>query len=208
MATALRLDKTFETKLQAKQGERAVIARITTATVDRDKDVVLPAGVDLKDFRKNPVVLFGHDGQRYPVGTVPNGGFEKNTDGITAKVEFAERPDTLPDEVEWPADTVLSLFQQGVLRAFSIGFTVQSWRDATEKDKRKFGDDAERIIEKWTLLEFSVVTVPANQDALAVAVSKGFDLDSFTGKVICDGCDSLAVPGPIEYVEPQPLQLS
>ena len=30
-------------------------------TVDRDGDVVLPSGLKLQDFRKNPVVLLNHD---------------------------------------------------------------------------------------------------------------------------------------------------
>ena len=203
----MRLDKAFETKLSAKQGERAVIARITTTTVDRDHDVVLPAGVELRDFRKNPVVLYGHGEQTYPIGSVPPGGIEKNADGLTAKVVFAERPADLPPEVEWPADTVLDLFKQGVLRAFSIGFTVQSWRDANEKDKRKYGDGVERVIEKWTLLEFSVVTVPANQDALAIAVSKGLDWDSWTVRALRVGDEPLRMPAPIVVVDPQALRV-
>ena len=39
---------------------------------------------------------------------------------------------------------------------------------------RRFGEGIKQVITKWTLLEFSVVTVGSNQDALAVAVSKGY----------------------------------
>ena len=45
-------------------------------------------------------------------------------------------------------------------------------RDATDKDQKRYGDDARRVITSWNLMEFSVVPVPANQDALALEVSK------------------------------------
>jgi phage head maturation protease len=74
---------------------------------------------------------------------------------------------------EWPADTILSLFQQKVLNAFSVGFTVTDAREATKRDRARFGDGVRQVITDWKLVEFSVVPVPSNQDALAMAVSKG-----------------------------------
>jgi HK97 family phage prohead protease len=163
--------KQFAPDLEVQDGERAVIARITTASVDRDGDVVLPSGADTRDFLENPVVLFGHDSSRVPVGKAVS--MKRTPNDIKAKVEFAKRPDTHPDAVEWVPDTVLALFQQKVLRAFSIGFTIDDARDAGEKDLERFGKGARRIITRWKLLEFSVVPIPANQEALATAVSKG-----------------------------------
>jgi len=170
----MKLDKAFDTKLTAKDGERAVVARITTATVDREGDVVLPSGVNVANFRKNPVVLFAHRGDALPVGTAE--GLEKSTDAITAKVLFAERPKAHPSSAEWIPDTLLDLFQQKVLRGFSIGFQVpqDGWRDATDRDRKNFGDNARRVITKWELVEFSVAPIPMNQDALAMAVSKSW----------------------------------
>ena len=168
----LQLTKTFETKLTTKPGERSVIARISTTSVDRDGDVLLPSGVDLRDFKKNPVVLFMHEGKKLPVGTAPL--IVRKPDSIIAKVMFAERPDTLPDAQEFVPDTVFSMFQQGVLRAFSVGFMLDKARVPTPDDVRRFGRTVKQVITKWRLLEFSVVSVPANQDALAEAVSKGY----------------------------------
>lgn len=168
----LQLTKTFDTKLTTKPGERSVIAKISTTAVDRDGDVVLPSGVDLTDFVKNPVVLFIHDNQRLPVGTAPI--VLRKRDSIIAKVMFAERPASMPPEQEFIPDTVFSMFQQGVLRAFSIGFMLDKARVPTPDDVRRFGAGVRQVITKWRLLEFSIVPVPANQDALAVAVSKGF----------------------------------
>jgi HK97 family phage prohead protease len=164
--------KILETKLSAKEGERAVIAKISTISVDRDGDVMLPSGADLTDYNKNPVVLFGHDAGQIPVGKAV--AIQTRSRDIVAKVVFADRPPQHPDSQEWVPDTILSLFQQGMLNAFSVGFTIDDARDANRRDKARFGDGVQRVITDWKLVEFSVVPVPANQDALAVAVSKGF----------------------------------
>jgi HK97 family phage prohead protease len=166
------LRKILETKLSAKKGERAVIAKISTISVDRDGDVMLPSGADFTDFAKNPVVLFGHDAGQIPVGKAV--ALQTRSRDIVAKVLFAERPKEHPESQEWVPDTLLSLFQQGMLNAFSVGFTIDEEREANRRDKARFGDDVYRVITGWKLVEFSVVPVPANQDALAVAVSKGY----------------------------------
>ena len=88
---------------------------------------------------------------------------------------MAERPDEHPPTAEWPPDTILSLFDQGVLNAFSVGFLIKNGgaRGAEKRDISRFGDGVRRVITDWELLELSVVPVPANQEALAMAVSKG-----------------------------------
>lgn len=170
----MKLSKAFETKLTAGEGERAVVARITTASVDREGDVVLPSGINARNFKRNPVVLFAHRGDTLPVGKAE--GLETSSDAITAKVLFAERPKAHPASAEWIPDTLFDLFQQKVLRGFSIGFQVpqDGWRDATDRDRKNFGDHARRVITKWELVEFSVAPIPMNQDALAMAVSKSW----------------------------------
>jgi HK97 family phage prohead protease len=168
------INKQLDTRMRIDEDdERSVLAMISTTAVDSDGDVLLPSGVDLQDFNKNPVVLFGHDQRQIPVGKASR--IQKKAQGILAKVQFAERPPSLPDVQEWPPDTLFDLFKQGILRAFSVGFTVPRGgsRKATRKDADRFGEMVERVITKWRLKEFSVVPVPANQDALAVAVSKG-----------------------------------
>jgi hypothetical protein len=90
-------------------------------------------------------------------------------------MRFAERPETHPQAAEWLPDTVRALMQQGVLSAFSVGFRVPSdgIRQASERDIERFGPKTRTVITRWELLEFSVVSVPANQEALATAVAKG-----------------------------------
>ena len=40
--------------------ERSITQYVSTHSVDRDNDIVLAKGIDLKNYRKNPVVLFNH----------------------------------------------------------------------------------------------------------------------------------------------------
>ncbi len=178
----------FDTKVTSIKGERAVRAQISTVSVDDDGDVLVPGGIDLKRFRKNPQVLFVHDTGRLPLGIAPQ--VERQKDGVLAKVEFAKRPESHPSGLEWFPDTVLDLFRQKVLRAFSVGFRIITARRADERDMAKFGDAVRQVVTKWRLMEFSVVLVPANEDALAVAVKNGLDVSPCLKKLWKIGVDN------------------
>ena len=146
-------------------GERALIAYVSTEEIDRDMEVIKTRGIDLKYFRKNPVVLWGHDPSIPPVAKAdwikPSKAGDTNV--MMAKVVFAEHA---------LADEIYTLYKGGFLKAFSIGFIVTGYR---EPKTNEFGDDTEMVrgvIEKCQLLEFSCVNVPANQGALVAAIAK------------------------------------
>ena len=164
--------KTLETKLTAEPGERAVVARISTSDVDRDGDVILPSGIDTTDFNKNPVVLMQHRADMPPIGRAVQ--IQTSSKHVKAKVIFPERPAMLGPLAGWPPDEALAYYQSGLLNAFSIGFVIEpdGARHASTKDIANHGDGCKRVITRWKLLEFSAVSVPANQNALAMAVSK------------------------------------
>jgi len=166
------LTKRFSADIEVVDGERAVVARISTASLDRDKEVLLPSGMDAKDFEKNPTVFFQHDYYRLPVGKCV--ALKRDGDAIVAKTVFAERPATHPSNLEWLPDTLLSLYQQKVMNAFSVGFEPREVRQPTKRDMEAFGEDCQRVYSKWSMYEYSAVTLPANQDAVAMAVSKSF----------------------------------
>ena len=165
---------------------RTVYARISTTSIDRDGDVLLPSGLDLGAYRKNPIVLLNHKDGGLPIGKALS--VKRDSGGVIAAVQFAERPAGLPDAVEWVPDTVFDLFQQGVLKGFSVGFIPKEMREPTEKDMRKFGDGVKNIISKWELLEFSVVNVPANEDALVVQVAKSHKWLADAWGIDCESC--------------------
>jgi len=197
-----RLDKNLGVVIKAVDETRMVEARISTTSVDRDGDVMLPSGAELSNYLKNPVVMFAHDGGKLPVGAVPSGGIKRQTDGLTAKVRFAERPESLPNEAEWTPDVIFDLFRQEILRAFSVGFTIQDAREPNKRDIMRFGEKVQRVINRWELLEISVVPLPANQDALAVAVSKGMmDIDGWTCRALTTKVESDALVVPDNRVQ-------
>jgi len=143
------------------EDERTVIAVISTGVIDRDMEVLSPKGVQTENFEKNPVVPWSHNTSEPPIGKAL--WIKKGTKRITAKVKFAttER-----------ANEVWELFKGGFLKAFSVGFMVLAGHRPTPDDIKKnpILADARFIIDKWELLEFSPVTVPANPEALAQAV--------------------------------------
>lgn len=130
---------------------------ISTGAVDRDKDTVAPDGWKLDRYRKNPVVLWAHDSRSLPIGkaeTVLASG-----SALKARIKFA------PTEF---AETVRRLVDGGFIRATSVGFIA---------DKAKFNDERGGVdFESQELLEFSLVPVPSNPDALIDAKHAGIDV--------------------------------
>lgn len=163
--------------LDIKEDERAIISYITTGAKDRDNEIVLPSGADLKDYRKNPVVLFGHNYSALPIGK--NMWIKSDDRGLIAKTQYANH-----DE----ADKVYNYRKDGFPLAESIGFIPIEYKTPTYKDGQAIWDknDLEymglslkdlkgvRVVyTKWTMLEYSDVAVPSNPEAMQLAKSKG-----------------------------------
>jgi len=148
--------------LQFEEGERAVIAHITTNAVDRDKEIVDPDGVDLSAYEKNKVVLWCHKYDILPIGRAQ--WIKRDDKGILAKTEYHT------DEF---ADRVYNYRKDGFPLMESIGFIPVEWEDFKNEKDIKANNGAERRYTKWILLEYSDVPVGSNPEALAIAVSKG-----------------------------------
>ena len=131
--------------------ERSIKQYISTTTLDRGKDIMLPKGLDESNYRKNPVVLFNHD-RDLIVGK--NLWLKKESDGVLAKTQFANTPF---------ADDIYILNKEGCLNAWSIGFMPRKWDFDQEKGITTYTD--------WELYEYSSVSVPMNQDAVNTAKS-------------------------------------
>ena len=150
---------------EIKDGERAVVSTISTEAIDRDQEVMLLKGADLKHFLKNPVVLYGHGYGELPIGRAA--WVRKDNGKLKAKTIFASA------EANPVAEQVYNLFKERILRAWSVGFIVLDSRDAKPKE---FKEPVRRVITKWALLEYSAVPVPSNMEALVTAVGKGLKL--------------------------------
>lgn len=132
----------------------------STSNQDRDGEVIEASGWDLKNFKKNPVVMYAHDYRSLPVGKAPrvwvsSDGKLKNT------VEFP------PEGTYEFADIVERLVDTGYLKTESVGFIPKKWEDGEGEKAPK------RTYTKQELLEISIVPVPSNPDALRNAIEDG-----------------------------------
>lgn len=126
-------------------------------TVDRYGDIIDAKGWVLTNFKKNPIALFGHSSS-FPIGTWA----ELRVEGgkLIGKLKLAARGTSSR------IDELISLVEQGILRAVSVGF-IPIKSEPINPD-RPYGP------QKYTrqeLLETSLVSVPANPAALALAKS-------------------------------------
>jgi len=159
------LRKAFVTECKAIDPEtRSVDFVISTASVDRMGDTIAVDGWKLDTYRKNPVVLWAHDASMLPIGKATNIRVEDGK--LKARAQF------MPREMSGMSNAVFEMIRGGFLSATSVGFAPvkYAFSDAAE---RKFGID---FIEQ-ELLEFSVVTIPANAEALIEARSAGIDIE-------------------------------
>lgn len=155
----------FETEIKASDTEsRTMQFTISSEKVDRMGDTIAVDGWKLDNFRKNPVVLWGHDADLLPLGRASKVWIDGSK--LKADVKFTEKG-LLPFN-----DTVFDMLKGKFLNATSVGFQPLKYA-FTDDPARRFGID---FIEQ-ELLEFSVVTVPANPDALVDARSAGINIE-------------------------------
>ena len=130
-------------------------AIITTSSCDREGEVLLPSGAQLKNFMENPVLLFNHELDK-PVGKVIN--LANRDDIIVAEFQMV-KGDPLSEKL-W------NLVKNDVLKAVSVGFLKKEVRKPTAKDKQLFGEEVKAVVSKYEVVEISLVSVGCNQDAI------------------------------------------
>jgi len=138
----IRSENYIEKASKLSEGEVEFV--VSTGDVDAHGEIINVDGIDLKDFKKNPVVLWGHDGFNLPIAKATK--IWKSDGKLMARAMFY-----LKDEF---ANKVYNYILDGFLNAVSIGGMVKEW-----------GEDG-ITISKLLMKEFSVVSIPANQNAL------------------------------------------
>lgn len=145
--------KRLDSEVQVGDAPRTMKFIISTGAVDRDGDTVNPKGWVLDSYKRSPVVLWSHDYSQLPIGKAVN--VQMTEKGLMADVEF-------PQVGVHPfADTVYDMLKSGFLNATSVGFRGMEYDPSKD---RKSGYD----FKKQELLEFSIVPVPSNPEALAL----------------------------------------
>jgi HK97 family phage prohead protease len=147
---------------------RALRFTISTPSVDREQDRIALTGWDLANFRRNPVVLWGHDAARLPIGRAFD--LQIVDTALKASIEFI--PTDTPEGGAF-AEAVYRLAQAGFIAATSVGFRPLKWDFTTDKDRGADDWFPGIDFEEQELVELSVVTVPANPEALIEAPGPG-----------------------------------
>lgn len=138
--------------------ERSFLAVASTEDPDSFGDIVKQDGWVLDRFKKNPIIPWGHDYHALPVATAEK--IYVKDDKLYFKAKFPKKG------IYQFADTVYDFYKENVLRAFSVGFMPLEFEE---------NDYGGLTFKKQELLEISSVTIPANENALAMAFQKSMN---------------------------------
>lgn len=125
---------------------------VSNSNEDRYYEKILLEGIDLKQIKRNPTVLWGHDYRGLPIGKITKIWIENNN--LMARIKLSV------EKYEF-AKQVYDLILDGAINAVSLGGQVKKWNDDYS------------VIEQLELYEISVVPVGAHRDALITAKSVG-----------------------------------
>jgi phage head maturation protease len=169
---------------QGKDEDGVITSIISTATPDRCNDVMLPGGVNLKNFYGNPVVLWMHNDTLPAVAR--NVGIQANAQGLIAKTYF--------NQVTQLSKDLYQLYKNGDMFAFSVGFIPTEWEDEEiGTEESDYGDIqitvpvTQRIYKKWEMLEYSLVNIPMNPEAVTLSADPNAAMEKIMRTAIQKG---------------------
>jgi HK97 family phage prohead protease len=123
---------------------------VSTPEVDRYGTIIVPSGIDYTSYLNNPIVLAQHDSDDWPIGKCL--GFAMNGENLEATLQLHR----ITDEACEVADLVAA----GFVKAVSVGIIPLESEEKTIDGKKV------TIYTKSELVEFSIVSIPANREAL------------------------------------------
>src|SRR5882762_3664237 len=140
-------------KTNASEFDEGLNCILSDLTEDRYGDIVGDGshpmlGWDVTDFSKNPIALFNHQSS-FPIGTWKN----LHVEGKALRGRLHMAPTGSSPRI----DELNALLAAGVLRGISVGFVPK---------EHKPRDNGGRHYLRQTLVEASLVSVPANPSAL------------------------------------------
>jgi len=130
---------------------------MTDFSIDRDQERIDPAGWDLKNYKSNPVILWGHDWSVPAIGHMSSIRKRKEDGALVGIPSFS------PQEVDQFGWMIGEKLKRGDLNAGSVGFRSKKV-EIVEDEK----EDARLIHRKQELYEFSIVNIPSNTNAVTV----------------------------------------
>jgi len=123
---------------------------VSTPEVDRYGTIIVPSGIDYTAYLNNPIVLAQHDSDDWPIGKCL--GFAMNGENLEATLQF--------HRITEEACEVADLVAAGYVRAVSVGIIP------IESEEQTIDGKTVTVYTKSELVEFSVVSIPANREAL------------------------------------------
>lgn len=162
--------------------DRIVPWTVSTGRRDRMGDRIDPSGWDLKDFKKTgQPILLGHDYTGLPIG--------RGIDVWVDEVKGGKRLRILkyfPTEDVSPIGAMtLRMIKAGFVKNASVGFIPLKAERDPELGEGEYG----YLFKRQSLIESSVVSVPANPDAIVEAKSLGIDVSPYA-KIVELGMDA------------------
>lgn len=151
--------------------ERADISVISDSSVDGDKQIVLAKSIDMTRFQKNPIVTYGHNWYAPPIG---KSLWQKRVGEVwKAKTQYVTKPDGIETK-DWLPDKIWHLVKSGFLPGKSIG-GVAKFRNVEKSDIESNPDwaGAKQVSESVHILEYSVVPIQCNVNAVVQQIAKG-----------------------------------
>lgn len=136
--------------------EKSFIATASTEDIDRDGDILMLNGWRLKNFKKNPVILWQHDASLMPIAKAEEVWTEDK------KLKF--KPVFAPSEVNPFAQQVYNAYKKGFLTSFSVRFDPIEFEDMPI-DEDNVTAFRGRKYKAQELLEISAVNIPSNPQA-------------------------------------------
>ncbi|WP_339730103.1 hypothetical protein [uncultured Gimesia sp.] len=160
------LSLTCQTQPMVDEQLMSARAIINTPREDREGDIIVPQGVQLENFRKNPVVLWEHGlGEltrpiakcQHPDGRL---ALEVKEAHISATSYFTEK---CLESVQ-----IFHLIAEGLVRATSVrAVPIKSFTRKTSNDGVGI------VLEEWELIEWSWGALGVNPDAIARTIDRG-----------------------------------
>lgn len=136
---------------------------VTDETPDRVGDVIKAAGVDLKNYKNNPVILAMHNRESLPIGKSIKTWYDAPTESIKSYALFFDnRVDTTGT-----SDTIFRFVQAGALKGASIGFKpIEAYSPNNPEERKKLGIGKYGVyFTKSEMLEYSVCPIGCNPSA-------------------------------------------
>lgn len=152
----------FEIKAEEDSGLIKTFS-ISTPDIDREGDRITAEGWELDNFQKGGSVLWAHDRHKEPVAKPLATWIENGK--LKSKAEFT------PKDMNPFGYMVYQMVDGGFLRSASVGFIPKRWEYVEDRG----GFMPTDFLEK-ELLEWSVVPVPSNPQALVDAKALGIDV--------------------------------